>query len=64
MHAALAGDEGVERGEGAPFPGQDQDVGGGALAGPVPGGQPDVLAERGRGLAAAAGEPAIEQAGA
>ena len=55
VHAALPGDEGGKRGERVPFAGQDQDVGGGTLAGPVPGGQPD-------GLAAAARQPVIEQA--
>ena len=40
-------DERAERGEGASFACQDQDVGGGALAEPVPGWQPDALAEAG-----------------
>ena len=43
--AALAGDQGVEGGEGASLAGQGEDVGGGALAGPVPGGQPGQLGQ-------------------
>jgi hypothetical protein len=62
VHAALPGDKDVERGKRAPFAGQDQDVGRGALACPVAGGQPDTLAEAGRLAAAAAGKPVIEQA--
>lgn len=39
MFAALPGDQCVERAEGASFAGEHQDVGRGAFAAPVPGGQ-------------------------
>ena len=54
--AALPGDQRVERAEGASFAGEDQVVGRGAFAQPVPGWQLHPLAEA-RGVRVAAGEP-------
>ena len=58
----LPGDEGVQRAEGAAFAGQGEDVGGGAFAGPVPGGQDRPVAELCPCLLAVAAEPVVEEA--
>src|SRR5579871_3110928 len=55
--AALPGDQRVEGGEGAAFAGQGEDVAGGALAGPVPGGQPGQRGQAGRGAGVVPGQP-------
>jgi len=59
--AALSGDQGVERAEGPSLAGEDQDVGRGAFAQPVPSRQPDALAEAAGCPGVAAGQPVVEQ---
>jgi hypothetical protein len=60
--AALPGDQRVERAERSPSAGEVEDVGGGAFAAPVPGGEPAVLREPCWGLGVASGKPFVEQA--
>lgn len=60
--AALTDDERVERGECSPFACQGEDVGGGALTGPVPGGKAGRQSQAGWGIGVVPGQPLVEQA--
>src|SRR5947207_13799962 len=60
--AALPGDEGVQGGEGTSLAGQGEDVGCGAFAGPVPGGQPGQPGQPFWCAGVVPGQPLVEQA--
>ena len=60
--AALTDDERVERCDGSSLARQGEDVGGGALTGPVPGWQAGHRGQPGRGVGVVPGEPLVEQA--
>src|SRR6266571_3079629 len=62
MPTALTGDERVERSEGSSLACQGEDVGGGALTGPVPGRQAGHRGQAGRGIGVVPGQPLVEQA--
>src|SRR5260370_29084746 len=59
--SALPGDQRAERAEGASFAGEDQDVGRGASAAPVPGWQVRPPAEIVGGVRVSAGQPVGEE---
>jgi hypothetical protein len=61
LEAALAEVQLVQGAEGPALTGQNEDVGGGAFAVPVPGGQPGALGQTGGSGLVPVGQPVVEQ---